>query len=81
MIHSITVTNYLGDSLTLTLSRPEESGFIVMSVTGLGPAKANINTTEISTNDGALYNSARVTSRNIVLSLRFLFDPTIEDVR
>ncbi len=81
MIKSITVTNYLGDSITLELARPETSGFVVMSVSGLGPAKANINTTDISTNDGALYNSARVTSRNIVLSLRFLFDPTIEDVR
>lgn len=45
MIKSITVTNYLGDSIKLELARPEESGFVVKSVTGLGPGSANINTT------------------------------------
>lgn len=81
MIKSITVTNYLGDSLTLDLMRPELSGFIVKSVTGLGSGKANINTTESATNDGSIYNSARLSSRNIVLSLAFMWDPTIEEVR
>lgn len=81
MIKTITVTNYLGDSLTLDLFRPEESGFVVESVTGLGPVKATINATELSTTDGSLYNSARVPSRNIVLSLKFLWKNTIEDVR
>lgn len=81
MIKSITVTNYLGDSLKLELTRPELSGFIVTSVTGLGAGTANINTTDIATNDGSLYNSARVQSRNIVLSLQFLWKDTIEDAR
>lgn len=81
MIKSITVTNYLGDTLKLELARPELSGFIVMSVTGLGPGKANINTTEISTNDGSLYNSSRVPNRNIVISLRYLWNDSIEDAR
>lgn len=81
MIKAITVINYLGDSLKLELARPELSGFVVKSVTGLGPGKANINMTEIATNDGSLYNSSRLPSRNIVISLAFLWDPTIEDVR
>lgn len=81
MIKSITVTNYLGDSLKLELTRPELSGFIVTSVTGLGAGTANINTTDIATNDGSLYNSARVQSRNIVLSLQFMWKDTIEDAR
>lgn len=81
MIKSITVTNYLGDSIKLELMKPEKSGFIVMSVTGLGPGTANINTTEVSTNDGATFNSARVPSRNIVISVRFLWKDTIEDAR
>lgn len=81
MIHSITVTNYLGDSIKLTLTKPEESGFIIEKVTGLGPGKANINTSEVSTNDGAFYNSARVPSRNIVISVRYLFKETIEEAR
>lgn len=81
MIKSITVTNYLGDSLVLDLARPELSGFVVKSVTGLGAGKSTINTTEVATNDGSIYNSARLSSRNIVLSLAFLWKPTIEDVR
>ena len=81
MIKSITVINYLGDSITLDLWRPEQSGFLVQKIEGLGPSKANIHVTEMASNDGALYNSARTTSRNIVFSLKFLFKPTIEDVR
>lgn len=81
MIHSITVTNYRGDSLKMELTRPQDSGFIIESVTGLGPGKANINTSEVSTNDGAIYNSARVPSRNIVISVKYLFKETIEEAR
>ena len=81
MIKSVTVTNYLGDSIKLELTKPEKSGFIVMGITGLGPGKSNINTTEVSTNDGAVYNSSRVSSRNIVISVRFMWKETIEDAR
>lgn len=84
MIKSFTVTNYLGDSMKLDLGRPEKSGFLVKSVSGLGPSKANINTTEVSTNDGSLFNSARLNQRNIVFE--FIFVETIsreniEDIR
>ena len=81
MIRAVTFTNYLGDSIRLDLARPEESGFIIKSVTGLGPGKANINTTEIATNDGSLFNSSRMPSRNIVISLAYMWKDSIEDVR
>ncbi len=81
MIRSFTVTNYLGDSLTIDLAKPEESGFVVKSITGLGPGSATINTTEVSTNDGGLFNSSRLSTRNIVISLQFLWKDTIEEVR
>lgn len=73
MIKSITVTNYLGDSIKLDLARPENTGFAVKSITGLGPGKATINTTESATNDGGSYNSARLSSRNIVITLKYLW--------
>ena len=73
MIRAVTVTNYLGESKRFELAFPEKSGFAVQSISGLGPSKADINTTEISTNDGSLYNSARVNSRNIVMSLKLMF--------
>ena len=68
MIYSIVVTNYLGDRIKLELGKPDVSGFLIKSITGLGPAKANVNTTEVSTNDGSLFNSARLSQRNIVLT-------------
>lgn len=81
MIRTITFTNYLGDSIKLDLARPEESGFIVKSMTGLGPGKASINTTEVATNDGSLFNSSRMPSRNIVISLGYMWNATIEEAR
>lgn len=84
MIKSFTVTNYLGDSIKLEMGRPEKSGFLIKSVSGLGPSKANINTTEVSTNDGSLFNSARLNQRNIVFEFIFvetINGESIEDVR
>ena len=81
MIKAITVTTPKGESLKLTLANPEESGLIVKSIEGLGPSKANINTTELATMDGSVYSSARTTERNIVLTLAMMFAPTIEDSR
>lgn len=84
MIKSFTVTNYLGDSIKLELRRPEKSGFLIKSVSGLGPSKANIITTEVSTNDGSLFNSARLNQRNIVFEFIFvetINGESIEDVR
>lgn len=84
MIYSIVVTNYLGDRIKLELGKPEVSGFLIKSITGLGPAKANVNTTEVSTNDGSLFNSARLSQRNIVLDLVFIntvYRESIEDLR
>lgn len=83
MIEYIIVTNYLGDSLKLELARPEKSGFIVQSIDGLGPPKANINMTDNATSDGSSYNSGKADKRNIVLKLLFeqYGSETIEDVR
>ena len=58
MIYSFAITNYLGDRVKLELGKPEVSGFLIKSVTGLGPVKANVNTTEVVTNDGSMFNSA-----------------------
>lgn len=81
MIKSVTVTNYLDESITLELARPDLSGIIVRNIEGIGAGLADINLSDIATGDGALYNSARVNSRNIVFDLAFLFQPTVEDVR
>lgn len=82
MIKSVQVTNHLGQSIKIVLTEGEpDHGLIITSIDGLGPAKATINTTDISMFDGALYNSARLQTRNIVFSFLFVGCPTIEDAR
>lgn len=81
MIKSVTIINYLGEAIKLELRAPEKSGFLVQRIEGLGPSKASINSTEAASMDGAIYNSARVSSRNIVLYLQFLDIPSVEYVR
>lgn len=81
MIKVITVTNYLGESIKMDLRRPEDSGFLIKSIDGLGAGKAAINMTEVCTNDGGLFNSSRLPSRNIVIRIKYLWKGTIEDVR
>lgn len=81
MIKSVTITNHLDESIKLDLFNPDSSGFIIKSIEGLGPVKANINFKELATNDGSIDNSARLSSRNIVMSLQFLESPTIEETR
>lgn len=83
MIKSLTITNHLGDSIVLELARPEKSGFVVKDIGGLGPVKANINMTSSASCDGAMYNSAFMGTRDIMLSLLYYQtkDETIEDLR
>jgi len=84
MILSLTVTNFLGESIRLPLDNPYETGLAITSITGIGPAKATINTTDLAVSDGAIYNSARVGTRNIVITFRLLEDPLtnlVEDTR
>lgn len=81
MIKSLKITNHLGDTLELELSNPYKSGILIENIEGLGPANATINFTEMATSDGALDNSARLTTREINLVLLPLGIPSVEDSR
>ena len=81
MIKSVTVTNYLGESITLSMTNPSTSGFYIRGISGLGPCKANINIAERVMVDGGQYSSAHVNTRNIVIDLGFLFSHGIENMR
>ena len=72
MIKAVTVINHRGEFLTIDLFRPEDSGLIVRSISGLGPVAATINATEMASYDGSRFNSARRGARNIVFDLVFL---------
>lgn len=81
MIKSVKVTNHNNESLLLELYYPERSGLIIDNIEGLGPPNASINSNEVATIDGGLFTSARMTQRNIVITLSMMFDPIIEDTR
>ena len=84
MLKSVTITNYLGNSVTYKIegADPEDgSGLLITEIEGLGPTKADINMTQLATADGGIFNSARVNSRNIVIKARFTYANTIEEAR
>lgn len=61
------IQNSNGNILTLTQN---ETQWQIVSITGLNPPKAQINTTSIAGLDGAKFNSAKLETRNIVISLK-----------
>lgn len=81
MIKSVSVINHLGEKMEMELRNPDSSGFLISSIDGLGPGQAEISVTDLAATDGSVYNSARLTNRNIVLNLLFQANPTIEDTR
>lgn len=74
MIRSIEFIRDLGNNQPLVvkdikLGAPETSGLWVKSIKGIGPGKATINTTDIASSDGGIFNSARSEIRNITVTL------------
>ena len=68
--------NAHGDKLQLT----QNSAYGVIDVSGLSPAAATVNTSVISTSDGSIYNSSRVNSRNIVITIALIQEPEINRI-
>lgn len=81
MIRSVTVVNHIGDHLELPLANPKETGMAITGIDGLGPGNADILLSDFASGDGAVFNSSRLLSRNIVLHLKLIDAPTIEDTR
>lgn len=81
MINSITVTNHRGESLKIDLRSPWEAGLAVMDIDGLNPPAASISSTDLSTKDGSIFNSAKIAKRNIVIRFKILDLMTVEEAR
>lgn len=84
MIKRVTITNYLGDSVTYKIEGVDvynNNGLLITEIEGLGPTKADINFTKLATYDGSMYNSAQLDSRNIKIKALFLEAKTIEEAR
>lgn len=80
MIEKVVITNPYEDILELELTKPDITGLAVTSISGLGAGKANINISERGAIDGGTFNSARIPSRNITISLQFIGN-NIEQIR
>lgn len=84
MLKKVVITNHLGESMEYRIDGVEvdnPSGLIITSIDGLGPVKANINMSDLATTDGQLYNSARLSGRNIVIKALFTHATSIEEAR
>lgn len=94
MLKRVVITNYRGEKMEYRIGdamantskdpnwvSPETSGLLITSIDGLGPVKANINITELTTTDGGIFNSARLASRNIVIKALFMNTKSIEEAR
>lgn len=83
MIKSVTVKNSLDESITINLGEVMPShGLLIKEIKGLGPVKADINTTELAAFDGTVYNSAKLQERNIVINLLLRNDViSVEEAR
>lgn len=67
----ISATNKSNETLTIT----QNNKYSLISVSGITPPTANINTSELATKDGSIFNSSKVKNRNIVLTIVFNNDP------
>lgn len=84
MLKRVIITNSFGESMEYVIDGVQAenpSGLIITSIDGLGPVKANINMVDLATNDGSKYNSARLSSRNIVIKAIFTHASSIEEAR
>lgn len=66
-MYTAKIENIDGNVLVLT---EDENIYQVTNIEGLDPPKAQVNTTTIVGLDGALYNSSKLETRNIVLTVK-----------
>lgn len=66
MAYTVKIRNASGDTLQLY---PSED-YLLTSITGITPALAVINATEMATMDGSRFNSSHVSFRNIVITFK-----------
>lgn len=83
MIKTVSVVNQFGDEISTKFVGVYEAPYVITKIEGHGPVGADINLTQFATNDGAMYNSARVGERVLSLTLAVVAQPgkTIEHAR
>ena len=83
MIKTVSVVNQFGDEISTNFVGAYEAPYVITKIEGHGPVGADINLTQFATNDGAMFNSARVGERTMTLTLAVVAQPgkTIEHAR
>lgn len=81
MFQSVTVTNYMGDSLELPLRWPNDAGLLLYKIDGISPGNVTVNSQDYAVIDGGVYNSSRMGTRTITLYFYYGFTPQIESAR
>ena len=66
-MYNARIENYNGEVLLLT---NDEASYQIIGIQGLNPPKAQINTTSIVGLDGSMFNSSKLDTRNIVITIR-----------
>ena len=66
-MYTAQIENSSGNLFTLTGNEPV---YQILSITGLNPPNAQINTTTIVGLDGAVFNSSKLETRNLVLTIK-----------
>lgn len=72
MIHAVIFTNRFGRSLRCILDSPGNTRMAITKIDGLTPGMASLNIHDVATIDGGYFGSARFSSRNIVVNMKFL---------
>lgn len=80
MITSVEVRTNQGGLLQLPLQDPD-GGYLVKSIDGLDPVKANIVSSSFASRDGEQYQSSKREKRNILLKLGYEPDYASQSVR
>lgn len=66
-MYQASIENSRGDSLQLTGNEPN---YQILNIEGLNPPQAQINVTDIAGMDGAKFNSAKLQTRELVITIR-----------
>ena len=79
MIQAFQIENYIGDVLYLDIRKPEDTGFLVTSVTGLNYPSNEISSQTYAGFDGSIPGYQRIDQRNIVMNIIFYEDNVNHD--
>ena len=81
MLNSIKITTQSGLTQEFVLRRPDSSGLLIRSVSGLGPGAVDLKMTEYASLPGSVYSGSRKPTRNIVLDTVIMWHNTVEQAR